>query len=80
MGVNKTDASGRFWVQGCAWDLGSDPDPYVKLLSQCNIGSGEHEGRLIILPVNYTFKPKIIDYGRVEMNNFQSTDANIFGG
>lgn len=63
MGFNTTDENGKFNIEGCAYDLWSDPDPYLKIWSYC----GTDDGKRIDTPVNQTFIPEVTDFGTIPL-------------
>uniref|UniRef100_A0A915JFU2 Transthyretin-like protein 46 n=1 Tax=Romanomermis culicivorax TaxID=13658 RepID=A0A915JFU2_ROMCU len=61
MNATRTDENGKFEVYGCASDIIGDPDPYIKVRTQCN----SKEEKIIKTKVMQIFVPKVADFGDI---------------
>uniref|UniRef100_A0A915JD47 Uncharacterized protein n=1 Tax=Romanomermis culicivorax TaxID=13658 RepID=A0A915JD47_ROMCU len=72
MGVTKSDQNGNFKVEGCGYDFGSDPDPYVKIFTYCNAP----QGKSIKTQIVRKFVPDQIEFGDINLDGDGSSSSN----
>ncbi|CDW57538.1 DUF290 domain containing protein [Trichuris trichiura] len=64
MGWTTSNEDGSFTVEGCGYDLFSDPDPYLKIWHACG-GSYRH----LKTPIQMIFQPHLNDFGNILLDD-----------
>uniref|UniRef100_A0A5S6R283 Transthyretin-like protein 52 n=1 Tax=Trichuris muris TaxID=70415 RepID=A0A5S6R283_TRIMR len=65
MGWTTSNEDGSFAVEGCGYDLFSDPDPYLKIWHAC----GGEPYRHFKTPIQMIFQPQTSNFGDIVLDD-----------